>query len=114
MGDRGIAAVVVAAVENMCSSFAIIRPVHRNADVSPHFLKEQKLAQAFMKGNIFVQRRLTKEELKDKLQNNLIIPMVDPGQLYQTSSVGAHFVVLFAAENTNIWFHDPVCRRTDQ
>jgi hypothetical protein len=26
---------------------------------------------------------------------------------YQTPCVGTHFVLLFAAENTNIWFHDP-------
>ncbi len=74
---------------------------------SSGFKKEQKATQNFLKGNSFLNKNLTKEEIEALLKNNYLITLVDAGRTANQNWSSGHFVVVYDQDNQNFLMHDP-------
>lgn len=74
---------------------------------SPGFKKEQKAAQMLVQKNLVEQRTITKEDIENLLQNQLLIAVVDAGKLAQETRSAGHFVVIYGQDKEHFILHDP-------
>ncbi len=78
----------------------------QKAHASPTFSKEQNAAQELIKLGLYSQKILTLKEFEDLLKNNILIAVVDAGQLASESWHAGHFVLVYSS-NGKFTIHDP-------
>lgn len=74
---------------------------------SPNFAKEQNTAKELIQLKLYEQRVLTLKEIDHLLINNLLIALVDAGQLSGKDKPAGHFVLVYNSSEKFFNIHDP-------
>lgn len=79
----------------------------QRAHASQGFEKERAWAEAICKAGALETRRPALAEIIESFKANIVIALVNSAVLYDHGVKGGHYIVLFGADDKNLFVHDP-------